>query len=236
MPSKVSLRPDEIEDIRWQLSAFGARLRELRLQRGLTLQELAVRTGLSRAYLSRLESGGRQASILVALMLSRIFRVTLASLFEIPAPETPCTVIRAAAAVENTAKGLKFAALSDPSRLFNVQPMRVKVSPSRHGNEHYSHEGIEWLYVLHGKLALSIAGNIYELDEGDAAHFESHLPHRLMAREGREAEALVVAAPNWGAAPLFKRHRAPATRRVLPLPGWNDISPTLGKTRTKTVT
>jgi transcriptional regulator with XRE-family HTH domain len=206
-----------MEDMQQQLSAFGAHLRELRLQRGFTLQELAARIGLSKAHLSRLESGDRQASIAVALMLAKIFRVTLASLFEVPEPDVPCTVIRAADAVEKTAKGLKFAPLSDAGRLFNVQPMRVKVSPSRHGNEHYSHEGIEWVYVLQGKLTLSIAGKLYDLEQGDAAHFESHLPHRLIAREGREAEALVVAAPNWGTASVFKKHSALPARRVLPL-------------------
>jgi len=155
---------------------------------------LATRSGLSRAYLSRLESGGRHASISVALTLSKLFRVSLASLFESPAPGTLCTIIRAADIVEQSAKGLKYAALSDPARLFNVQPMRVKVSPARHGNEHYHHQGVEWVYVLQGKLRLSIAGKTFDLEQGDAAHFESHLPHRLIARGGSEAEVLVVAA------------------------------------------
>ena len=47
------------------------------------------------------------------------------------------------------------------------------------------------------------------IEEGDTAHFESHLPHRLIARGGREAEVLVVAAPNWSK-PInanFKKHR-----------------------------
>jgi quercetin dioxygenase-like cupin family protein len=81
--------------------------------------------------------------------------------------------------------------------MFNVQPMRVKISPSRRGSEHYHHEGEEWVYVLHGKLTLSLIGKTYDLEEGDAAHFDSRLPHRLIARGGHEAEVLVVAAPNW---------------------------------------
>jgi transcriptional regulator with XRE-family HTH domain len=198
MTTKPSLRQQEQADIQEQLSSFGERLRELRVQHGLTLQELAAQSGLSKAFLSRLESGDRQASISAALTLSKIFRVSLASLFESPAARSFCTIIRAADAVEKSANGLRFTPLSNADRFFNVRPMRVKVSPSRRGSEHYRHEGEEWVYVLHGKLTLSLAGRTYDLEEGDAAHFESRLPHRLIARGGREAEILVVAAADWG--------------------------------------
>jgi len=210
----------EREEIQEQLSSFGARLRELRLQRGLTLQELAAQSGLSKAFLSRLESGDRQASISAALTLSKIFRVSLASLFESPVTGGLCTVIRAAEVVEKSANGLKYAPLSNADRFFNVRPMRVKVPPSRRGSEHYRHEGEEWIYVLHGKLTLSLAGKTYELEEGDAAHFESHLPHRLIARGGREAEILVVAAPDWSrpTSPVFNERRSIPASGFLALP------------------
>jgi transcriptional regulator with XRE-family HTH domain len=189
----------DMDGIQQQLALFGARLRDLRLQRGLTLQEVAARSKLSRAFLSRLESGGRQASISAALTLAGVFGVSLATLFEFPAAEPVCAIVRSSEVVESSVNGLKYAPLSDARRFFNMQPMRVKVSPSRRGNEHYHHEGTEWLYVLRGKLTLSLVGKTYDLEEGDAAHFESRLPHRLMARGGREAEVLVVAAPNGGA-------------------------------------
>lgn len=206
-------------EIQMQLASFGARLKKLRLQRGWTLQELAARSALSKPFLSRLESGGRQASIAAALTLSRIFGVSLASLFESPEEESPCAIVRAADAGEKTANGLKYQLLSS-GRLFNLQPLRVKVSPSRRGNEHYHHDGEEWIYVLSGKLTLSLAGRTYDLNAGDAAHFESRLPHRLIARGGCEAEVLVVAAPVW-TPPLnlnFSRHRAIPALGLLPMP------------------
>ncbi len=205
MKTRQLARQQDADEIKRQLSFFGARLRELRLGHELTLEDLAVRSGLSKAFLSRLESGGRQASIPVAVTLSKIFRVSLAFFFEGPVLAPPCTVIRSADLVEKTAKGLKYSALSDTRQLFNVLPMLVKVSPSRRGNEHYRHQGVEWLYVLNGKLTLSIAGNTFELERGDAAHFESHLPHRLIARGGVEAEVLVVAAANWNP-PITSKH------------------------------
>jgi quercetin dioxygenase-like cupin family protein len=104
--------------------------------------------------------------------------------------------------------------------MFNVQPIRVKISPSRRGNEHYQHDGEEWIYVLEGKLTLSLVGKTYDLEKGDAAHFESRLPHRLIARGGREAEVLVVAAPRWSAhlKPGINEHRSIPAGGFLPSP------------------
>ena len=181
--------------IQSQLCSFGARLRELRLQRGWTLEELACRSTLSKAFLSRLESGGRQASIAAALTLSRIFDVSLASLFESELATEPCVIVRAADAEVKTVNGLKYASLSNAGRFFNLQPIKVTVPLSRRGQEHYHHEGEEWICVLAGSLTLSLAGKTYDLEPGDAAHFDSRLPHRLIARGEKDAEVLLVASP-----------------------------------------
>jgi transcriptional regulator with XRE-family HTH domain len=183
------------EQIQSQLGSFGARLQHLRVARGWTLQDLAERSGLSRAFLSRLESGDRQASIAAVLTLSRIFEVSLASLFETEVEAEPCVIVRHAESVEQRANGLVYVALSKADSRFNLQPIRVRVSRSRRGLEHYHHEGEEWIYVLSGALTLSLAGKTFDLEAGDAAHFDSRLPHRLIARGNRDPELLVVASP-----------------------------------------
>jgi transcriptional regulator with XRE-family HTH domain len=235
MTTELSLRHEESRDIQRQLSSFGARLRQLRQQRGLTLKELAAQSGLSRAFLSRLESGDRQASISAALTLSKIFHVSLASLFELPVAEQHCTIIRSADLIEKSVNGLKYAPLSDSGRMFNVRPIRVKVSPSRRGSEHYHHDGEEWIYVLRGKLTLSLVGKTYDLDEGDAAHFESRLPHRLIARGGREAEILVVSAPNWNARPTSPvgAHRSIPASEFFSLPEGSPVRSSSASSRGK---
>lgn len=201
MTTHLAMRRQGVDDaVQSQLDSFGTRLRDLRLQRGWTLEELAARGGLSKAHLSRLESGERQASIAVILTFSRVFNVSLASLFESPAPAQssmptpPCVVMRASDLVETMTNGLKYAPLSGAGRFFNLQPLRITISPSRTGNEHYHHDGEEWIYVLSGKLTLSLAGKTYDLEPGDAAHFESHLPHRLIARGEQDAQVLAVAS------------------------------------------
>jgi transcriptional regulator with XRE-family HTH domain len=206
-------QPDKLkEQIQSQLSSFGARLRELRLKRGWTLEELAARSSLSKAFLSRLESGSRQASIAAVLTLSRIFGVSLASLFESQLAVEPCVIVRGADADEKSINGLKYAPLSNAGRFFNLQPIKVTVPVSRRGNEHYHHDGEEWIYVLSGALMLSLAGKTYDLKPGDAAHFDSRLPHRLIARGNQAAEVLLVASPVTSSGqtmlPQVSQHRA----------------------------
>ena len=215
-------QPAEFEDqIQSQLESFGARLRELRLKRGWTLEELACRGGLSKAFLSRLESGGRQASIAVALTLSKVLDVSLASLFESQLAKEPCVIVRGGAAVETNINGLKYVPLSNAGRFFNLQPIKVTVPVSRRGNEHYHHDGEEWVYVLSGALTLSLAGNTYNLKPGDAAHFDSRQPHRLIASGRKDAEVLLVASPVGNSSqvmlPSTRQHRAIPAVRLLDL-------------------
>ena len=109
----------------------------------------------------------------------------------------------------------------------------------RRGDEHFHHEGEEWIYVLTGRLTLSLAGSVYELDAGDAAHFDSQIPHRLIAREGTDVEVLLVASPlragakaeqprirEWSATP---RTRALARPSNAPPRGRKRTTPPAGK-------
>jgi len=197
MTTKLPIKPRTSEiSVEAQLCSFGVRLREFRTRRGLTLDELAGRSGLTKSFLSRLESGGRQASIAAVLTLARVFDVSLAYFFDSPLAAEPCVIVRGADAEEKTANGLKYAALSSAGRFSCLQPLRVRVSPGRRGAEHYQHKGEEWLYVLSGRLTLSLAGNTYDLGSGDAAHFDARLPHRLIAPGPEDTHVLLVASPD----------------------------------------
>jgi transcriptional regulator with XRE-family HTH domain len=178
-----------------QLAAFGANLKARRLQKGWTLDDLALRSELSKPFLSRLESGGRQASIAAVLTLSQVFDVSITEMFETQIALEPCLIVRKSEAVAHDAQGLTYLPLSQAGHSFNLRPIRVTVSPDRAGNEHYRHDGEEWIYVLSGKITLSLAGEKYDLDTGDAVHFDSRLPHRVTARSKTAPELLLVASP-----------------------------------------
>lgn len=179
--------------LRADLTRIGGRLRALRKQRGWRLEDLARRTELSRAYLSRLEGGERQPSLTALLSVAEAYDVSLSSLFE-PEPESEnCIVVRAGGNQAQRGRGLLYTRLSSGSWAFNLQPMRIVVPADREESTLYRHEGEQWLYVLSGRLRLRIADEEVVLEEGDAAHFDADNDHRIEALDGRDATVILVA-------------------------------------------
>jgi transcriptional regulator with XRE-family HTH domain len=175
------------------LGMVGSRLRSMRRERGWRLEDLADRTGLSKAYLSRLESGERQPSLTALFGVARAYGVSFSALFE-PEPETQSlVVVRAEEDHVQRGNGLLYSKLSNGSMTFNLRPLRIVVPAERAGDTLYQHEGEQWLYVLSGKLCLELPDEEIELNPGDAAHFDADNPHKLSALDGRDAEVILVA-------------------------------------------
>ena len=210
--------------VKEQLAAFGANLKQHRLRKGWTLDDLARRSGLSKPFISRLESGDRQASIAAVLTLSQVFGVSLASMFEPQISLDPCLIVRKSETSALSANGLTYVPLSFAGHLFNLRPIRVTVSLKRTGTEHYHHDGEEWIYVLSGQITLSLAGETYDLETGDAIHFDSRLPHRVMARGKVAPEILLVASPLPLERALTSTFSHLDSRRAIPLPEITDLT------------
>lgn len=175
------------------LATIGARLRALRRERGWRLEDLAERTGLSKAYLSRLESGERQPSLTALFGVAKAYGVSFSALFE-PGPEAQnLAVVRAEEDRVQRGNGLLYSKLSNGDMTFNLRPLRVVVPAEREGDTLYQHEGEQWLYVLSGRLCLEFADEEIVLGPGDAAHFDADNPHTLRALDGRDAEVILVA-------------------------------------------
>ncbi len=165
----------------------------MRESRGWTLEDLADRTEMSRAYLSRLEAGNRQPSITALCAIAKAFGVSIATLFEHPDEKTNCVIIRGGSTENRTANGLTYQPLSSSTKRFNLHPLIVTVPAYRTGDEAYQHVGEEWVHVLTGRLAVRIGNEQHILEPGDSVHFDSRLPHRLDAQDGQDAKVLLVA-------------------------------------------
>ena len=177
-----------------EMSHLGVRLRDLRMGRGWTQDELARRAGLSKSYLSRIEDGERQPSLASLLSLAQAYGLPLASLFAAPTEESRHgTVLCGGSLPPQEGNGLTYIPLSRPKRAANMQPIRVTVPAGREGGEMYQHDGEEWLYVLSGTLRLALADEAHTLHPGDTAHFDARVPHRLSALDGHDAELILVA-------------------------------------------
>ncbi len=175
--------------------SLGNRLLAIRESRGWTLDALAERSGLSKAYLSRLECGNRQPSITALCAVAKALGVSIASLFEHPDETSACVIVRNASVSEKKVNGLMYRPLSSSTQPFNLQPIEVTIPSDRKGQQVYQHDGEEWIHVIEGRVRLLIADQPYVLESGDSAHFDSRRPHRLNALGGKPARIILVACP-----------------------------------------
>ena len=166
------------------LPGLGARLRERRLSSRLTLEAAAARVGLSPAHLSRLETAKRQPSLPVLLGLSRAYGVPVETLLlGAEAPGAPSPVVRGrhqpgpGSGDEGLAGGWLYRPAGAPGRA--MQALRVHIPVRVQDDIVRVHPGEEWLYVLHGRLLLTLDQEEYRLEAGDAAHFDSMRAHQL---------------------------------------------------------
>jgi len=171
------------------LERVGPRLRQLRLERGATLSDLASETGISVSTLSRLESGGRRPTLELLLPLARAHRVALDELVD--APETGDPRVRTRPVQRH---GMTFLPLT--RRPGGLQAYK-QIFPARPDGrpDPRTHEGYEWLYVLSGRLRLVLGSRDLVLSPGEVVEFDTRTPHWVGNPGPDPTEALAVYGP-----------------------------------------
>jgi transcriptional regulator with XRE-family HTH domain len=171
------------------LDAVGPRLRALRRERGITLAGLSASTGISVSTLSRLESGGRRATLELLLPLAREFRVALDDLVGAPPTGDPRIHPRPISRYGQTILPLSRQAggLQAFKHLLPAGPVG-EPTPQQH-------EGYEWLYVLSGRLRLVLGEHDIVLPAGEAAEFDTRVPHWFGSATGEAVEFLSIFGP-----------------------------------------
>ncbi|WP_123738148.1 helix-turn-helix domain-containing protein [Salana multivorans] len=171
-------------DVHEELSQVGARLRAARHARGWTLEELAARAEMSTSTLSRLESGKRQASLELLLPLTRQLGIRIDDLVRLDAPDPR---VRRPAIRRD---GLVVAPLAPEGS--PVDTYKITYPPARELPELRVHDGYEWLYVLAGRLRLRLGEQDLVLTRGEAAEFDTRIPHAISAAGGRPAQVISI--------------------------------------------
>ena len=168
------------------LREVGPRLRALRRKSGTTLAALAETTGISVSTLSRLESGQRKATLELLLPLAQAYRVPLDELVGAPQTGDPRVHPRPI-----TAYGQLILPLSrNPG---GAQAFKhIIAAGERQEPEPKTHEGYEWLYVLSGKLRLVLGEHDLVLPAGEAAEFDTRVPHWFGSAGGGAVEFLTI--------------------------------------------
>jgi DNA-binding XRE family transcriptional regulator len=167
------------------------RLRELRAERGLTLQQVAEMANLDTSTLSRLESGKRRLAIDHLPGLAAALGVSLDELLG-PAVAPDPRVRRR----PRTSSGLTLWPLTHRGAGAGLHAYRCRIHATRTAppDPLPVHEGHDWMYVLDGQMRLLLGEQDLVIDPGEAVEFSTLTPHWFGALDG-PAELLAIFNP-----------------------------------------
>lgn len=175
-------------------AVVGANLQALRTRHGLSLDELARRTGVSRSLLGQIELGRVSPGVGVVWQIARAFDVPFSALLVSTAP-TVTTVFPAAQARRIASPDGRFSsrALYNPAAAHGAEFYELVVGPHSREDAHPHQPGTrENLVVAAGRLDVEVAGTRYELHRGDALEFGADVAHAYVNPTAAEARVYLV--------------------------------------------
>jgi transcriptional regulator with XRE-family HTH domain len=181
------------------ISIMGQKIRQLRLDRGLTLEEAAERAGCTPGFLSQVERNQAVPSITMLYAIAQALGVKVTHFF--PRVGAGTKVVRAdereVFRFEGSAIAYSLLSAKFPGR--KLEPLLVYVDPQDGclpSDEFRSHAGEEFYYVLEGTLRLQVGEEVLDLSPGDSLHFKSTVRHRMDNPSDSATLALCVLTPS----------------------------------------
>ncbi len=174
----------------------GARVRSLRRERGLTIEQLAVATGLTKGFISQLERDRTAPSLSSIARICDALGVRLSHIFE--SEPAPALVRRQERPRVETRSATESHLLSsrDEERF---QAIESEIAPGAGAGDVLSSlpGEVEFVYVLEGSLELQVADETHVLEAGDTLTYPLTKPHTWRnASKTKPLRVLWVSVPN----------------------------------------
>ena len=170
---------------------IGERLRRYRRAAGKTLNQVAAEAGLTASFLSQAERNLTGVSLSSLASIAKSLEVPLNALFDQPAQLQPDSHVEQRVRYTVGSQPLAYERLSSsfPGNTINAVKMNI---PAGYQSEVIAHEGVEFAYVLSGRIIYTIEGHAYPLAAGDSVHFDSSKLHCLANATEEPAEVLTM--------------------------------------------
>lgn len=176
---------------------LGEKIRQRRTELGLSLQEVAQRTGLTPSFLSQVERDQTEPSITSLRKIAEALGVPI-FYFLIDDGNHRLVVRRAERRVLALSRsGVTYELLSPPDFSGRKMEMVVtRLAPGAVGGDHpVTHPGEECIVVLRGRASVLVGPEEYILEEGDCIYILATVPHRIANAGESELEILAAITP-----------------------------------------
>jgi len=163
-------------------AVIAERVREFRLQLGLTVGHLAEVTGLSKGMLSKIENAQAAPSLATLARLSEALKVPVTAFFRGLNEEQDVLVVKAGRGLDiehkNSGPGHRYQLLGSMRAPHNtLETLLVTLTERAETFPLYQHPGTELIYMISGRLEYMCGNSRYLLEPGDAMQFVGEVPH-----------------------------------------------------------
>ncbi len=179
----------------------GEKIKALRENKSITIEELAQRSGLAVEQVERIEGNIDLPSLAPLIKIARVLGVRLGTFLD-DQDETGPVVCRKEEAKDSISlsnnafhsrKHMEYHSLSKSKADRHMEPFIIDVAPTADNDFVLSsHEGEEFIMVMEGIMEISYGKASYLLEEGDSIYYDSIVPHHVHAYEGKAAKILAV--------------------------------------------
>jgi transcriptional regulator with XRE-family HTH domain len=174
---------------------LGKKIRDLRLRRGMTVQQLAEATGLSKGFISQVENSRTSPSLATLQDLARSLETSVAYLVveEEQVPHVVRADERPRLQVGGTASRVEVLS-AQPKR--NLELIMAELPAGMtHGDKRHYHHGEEVVLCVEGRVSLTCGEHVILLEAGDSCHYDGRVPHAMQNAGSATARILIAMTP-----------------------------------------
>jgi 2-oxoglutarate ferredoxin oxidoreductase subunit gamma len=191
----ISLEPPQ-EDIQVNV---GERVREVRENRGLSIEDISQRTGIPVAILEEIEEETIAPPLGTVIKLAKALEMKM-GYFISGKEDRPFTIVRVDDrkvisrydSKKGKHYGYEFESLAPHKKDRHMEPFLVTLEPVDTDEERSTHDGQEFIYVLEGSMEVRLGDEIHILEPGDSIYYDSTVPHLVKCHGNKETKILAV--------------------------------------------
>jgi transcriptional regulator with XRE-family HTH domain len=163
-------------------ASIGFEVRRLRKSMDLTVAQLGLMAGISAGMLSKIENGTISPSLSTLSALAKALNVSMSSLLAESEERRDCSFVKAGQGVRIERRGTKAGHLYDLlghslAGDIGVEPFLITLKRDAQPYTNFRHAGVEFIYMLSGKVRYRHADGTYVLESGDALFFDAAARH-----------------------------------------------------------
>ena len=172
---------------------IGAKIKQMRNQKGLTQEELADRCELTKGYISQLENNLNSPSIATLTDILSALGSNLSEFFN-EEPEEK-VVFSKEEFIEKDAEGVRWNWLIPNAQKNMMEPVLVELTEGASTSGDVPHEGEEFGYVLEGKIVIVLGNKHHHCKKGEAFYYTANKPHTIINKGKTKAKFLWISTP-----------------------------------------